>query len=180
MQKRTVNAFDYASEIAQATPKGILLTTKSGDEVDTMVIGWGHLGTIWGKPVFVAYVRTSRRTHDLLEATGEFTVNVPENGLRPEVFKLAGTQSGRNVNKVEELNLELVEGEQVSAPAIAECPLTLECKVIYKQLLDADAIPSELMRRFYPADVTDIDAAGNCYMHVAYYGEIVGSYRIEE
>ena len=179
MQKRKIDAFDYANDIVKANPRGILLTTKAAGEVDTMVIGWGHIGNIWGEPTFVAYVRTSRRTHDLLEASGEFTVNVPEGKLRPDIFKVAGTQSGRNVDKVAELGLTLVDGENVGAPAILEAPLTLECRVIYKQLLDADAIPREVMERFYPADVTDIDAGANCYMHVAYYGEIVGSYVLE-
>lgn len=179
MKKRRIDAFDHANEIVRANARGILLTTKSGDEVDTMVIGWGHIGNIWGRPAFVAYVRTSRHTYELLEASGEFTVNVPEGRLRADIFRVAGTMSGRSVDKAAELGLTLVDGDKVSVPAIAEAPLTLECKVIYKQLLDADAIPREVIQRYYPADVTDIDTGANRYLHVAYYGEIVDSYVVE-
>ena len=42
--KRIVNAFDYAGHICKAMGKGILLTTKRADQVNTMTIGWGTMG----------------------------------------------------------------------------------------------------------------------------------------
>ena len=73
--KKEINAFDYAGDICKALPKGILMTTKTGDYVNTMVIGWGHVGIEWGRPIFVAYVRESRHTKQMVEECGEFTVN---------------------------------------------------------------------------------------------------------
>ena len=46
--KKEINAFDYAKEIVSSIGKGILLTTKSGEKVNTMTIGWGTLGVEWG------------------------------------------------------------------------------------------------------------------------------------
>ncbi|MDO4532432.1 MAG: flavin reductase family protein [Coriobacteriia bacterium] len=174
MQKRTIDPYEYASTITAANPGGILFTTKRGDEVDTMVIGWGLIGNIWGKPTFTAFVRESRHSHTLVEETGEFTVNAPVGKLDKRIFKVAGSQSGRDIDKVKELGLTLVEPEMVAAPALAECPITLECKVMYKQLLDEADIPAGVMKSFYPA----VD--GKTDMHVAYYGEIVASYIVEE
>ena len=94
--------------------------------------------------------------------------------LSKQIFKVAGSQSGRDIDKVKELGLTLVEPEVVAAPALAECPITLECKVMYKQLLDESAIPADVVKAFYPA----VD--GKPDMHVAYYGEIVTSYIVEE
>ena len=65
--KEFVNPFDYAKEINHALEKGILLTTKADDKVNTMTIGWGMLGIEWGKPVFLALVRQSRHTKALLD-----------------------------------------------------------------------------------------------------------------
>jgi flavin reductase (DIM6/NTAB) family NADH-FMN oxidoreductase RutF len=65
--KREINPFDYAGEICKAMPKGILLTTKAGEKVNTMTIGWGTLGIEWSRPVFVAYVRESRHTRAMLD-----------------------------------------------------------------------------------------------------------------
>ena len=68
--KKEINAFDYAGDICKALPKGILMTTKTGDYVNTMVIGWGHIGIEWGRPIFVAYVRESRHTKQMVEECG--------------------------------------------------------------------------------------------------------------
>ena len=180
MKKTPVEPFEYANAITKANPKGILLTTKSGDEVDTMVIGWGLMGNIWGKPTFTAFIRVSRHTYELLEASGEFTINVPEGRLDPQIFKVAGSLSGRDIDKVSELGLTLVEPEAVSAPAILECPITLECRVVYQQQLDEAAIPAEVRDRFYPAVENPQGTDCTSDIHVAYYGEIVASYIVEE
>ena len=68
--KRTVNAFDHAGDILQALPKGVLLTTACDGNVNTMTIGWAHIGIVWSKPVFIAYVRESRYTKELLDKSG--------------------------------------------------------------------------------------------------------------
>ena len=42
--KQKIDVFDYAGHICKAMKPGILLTTKSGDKVNTMTIGWGMIG----------------------------------------------------------------------------------------------------------------------------------------
>ena len=82
--KKEINAFDYAGDICKALPRGILLTTKRDGKVNTMTIGWGHIGIEWGKPIFVAYVRDSRYTREMLDGSGEFTVNIPYGEVNPK------------------------------------------------------------------------------------------------
>ena len=173
--KKQVNPFDYAGEICKALPKGILITTKNGDFVNSMTIGWGHIGIEWGKPIFVAYVRESRHTKTMLENHGEFTINVPVGDVDSNILAVCGRKSGRDLDKVKELGLHLVESDVVSVPGIEELPLTLECKVIYKQKQDLSAIPEDILKRYYPADETGIQD-----YHYAYYGEIVNAYLIEK
>ena len=168
--KKTVDAFDYAGHIMKAMSKGILLTTACGDEVNTMTIGWGAMCVEWNKPIFIAYVRESRYTKEMLEKNGEFTVNIPINGCDSKILGYCGRMSGRDVNKIKELGLSLEGGENVSVPGIKELPLTLECKVIYQQEQPIDPIPEDAKKIFYPHG----DA------HTAYYGEIVNAYLIEE
>ena len=173
--KKQVNVFDYAGEICKALPKGILITTKNGDFVNSMTIGWGHLGIDWSKPIFVAYVRESRHTKTMLENHGEFTINVPLGNVDKNILGFCGSKSGRDLDKIQELGLHLVDSDVVSVPGIAELPLTLECKVVYKQKQDLSAIPEEIIKRYYPADDTGFQD-----YHYAYYGEIVNAYLIEE
>ena len=63
MSKRKINITDYSNIITEILEKGAFLTTKAGDKVNSMVIGWGHVGRVWEKPVFIAYVRDCRFTY---------------------------------------------------------------------------------------------------------------------
>lgn len=178
--KKVINAFDYAGDICKAMKRGVLLTTKSGDKVNTMTIGWGMIGIEWGKPVFIALVRESRYTKQLLEGNGEFTVNVPYGSVDGTTLGFCGTRSGRDVDKIRELNLTLEEPAAISVPGIRQFPLTLECRVIYKQKQDLSAIPVDLLEKYYPQDVDGSDPGRNQDYHIAYYGEIVGAYLITD
>ena len=173
--KNMINAFAYAGDITEAMKRGILLTTKCNGIVNTMTIGWGKIGIEWGKPIFIAYVRQSRYTKALLEENGEFTVNVPHGDVDGKILGFCGTKSGRDVDKIQTLGLTLEEPESISVPGIRELPLTLECKVIYKQKQDLDAIPTELLEKYYP----QAPDGGRDY-HIAYYGEIVNAYLITD
>ena len=169
--KKKIDALAYSNEIAQALKKGVFLTTKSGDKVNSMVIGWGHIGRIWELPAFVAYVRDCRYTSEMLDANPEFTVNVPINGFSKEAFAICGTKSGRDMDKIKEADLTLVEPEEISVPAIKEFPLTLECRVIYREEQDATRLPESIRKKFYSIEKS---------VHITYFGEIVAAYIIEE
>ena len=52
--KKKIDALEQASTITEALKKGVFLTTKVGDKVNSMVIERGHIGRIWNRPVFVA------------------------------------------------------------------------------------------------------------------------------
>ena len=173
MKKRYLSLPDCAGDIVKALEKGVLLTTGAGEKINSMVIGWGTLGVNWGRPVFVAYVRESRYTRELLDKNPEFTVNGPAGDFDPKIIAVCGRESGRDKDKLSAAGLTPVPGEKVSVPALREFPLTLECRVIYRQAQDF-----ALLRggdRFYPAD-----AGGKRDLHVTYYGEIVAAYVLEE
>lgn len=172
--KREVNVWDYAGHIMQDIGKGILLTTQAEGRVNTMTIGWGILGVQWAKPIFIALVRESRYTKQLLDKNGEFTVNVPLGKIDPQILAICGTKSGRDMDKIKELGLTLEDGMTVSVPAIKELPLTLECRVIYKQDQDPAAIDSAVDARFYTKGTKN---EGD--YHTAYYGEVTAAYIVE-
>ena len=172
--KREVNVWDYAGKILEVMDKGILMTTAAGGEQNTMVIGWGHLGIIWGKPTFCAFVRESRHTKKLVDQNREFTINVPLGAIDKNIIAICGTKSGRDLDKFQELGLETEPGMTVAVPGIRQLPLTLECKVLYQQDQDAAAIDSNCLQRYYtPGTRNDGD------YHTLYIGEITAAYIIE-
>lgn len=178
--KKTVNAFDYAETICKAMKNGILLTTKLGEKVNTMTIGWGMVGVEWGKPVFIALVRESRYTKKFLDATGEFTVNIPVLDVDSKILSICGSKSGRDLDKIQVLDLDLEESEVVSVPGIRQLPLTLECKVLYKQNQDPSEIPATVINRYYPEVGETLPSGEKRDYHTAYYAEIVNAYLISE
>jgi len=177
--KKKIDVLEHAAVIMKALSKGVLLTTKAGDKVNSMTISWGMLGIEWGKPIFVTVVRESRFTREILEQNAEFTINAPLDEYDKEIVGVCGSKSGRDMDKIKELNLTLEEPEQISVPGIRELPLTLECKVIYRQLQELEGLSKEDMDRFYPQQVPDDDILANRDRHIAFYGEIVDAYIIE-
>ena len=174
--KQTIDAFDYAGHICKAMRKGILLTTKVGEQVNTMTIGWGKIGIEWNRPIFIAYVRETRFTKQMLEDSGEFTVNIPYGEVDNKILSYCGTKSGRDTDKILDMGLTLVASDVVDVPGIQQLPLTLECKVIYKQKQDLNSMPDSVIQRFYPV----MEESGFQDYHIAYYGEIVNAYLIQD
>jgi len=177
--KKEIDVFEYASEIIGAVKNGVLLTTKSGNKVNSMTISWGTFGIEWAKPIFTVFVRENRFTRQQLEENPEFTINIPYGEYDKKILGFCGTKSGRNVDKIKEINLTLENPEAISVPAIKELPLTLECKVVYKQMQDKNAIPEDIKKENYPQDVDSSAPLENKDYHVAYYGEIVKAYIVE-
>lgn len=172
--KRTIDPFEYAPQILQSLKKGVLLTVKEGDRVNTMTIGWAHLGIEWNMPTFIAYVRGCRHTHPMLDKGSEFTVNIPLDRVDPNIIKVCGTKSGRDLDKIKSLGLTLEEPEIISVPGIRELPLTLECKVVYRQQQIPDCVLNGHILTHY-----DTSKEVEQDYHTAYYGQILSAYIIE-
>ncbi|MBQ2866171.1 MAG: flavin reductase family protein [Clostridia bacterium] len=86
-------------------------------------------GIICSKPprTYVS-IRPERFSHGIIEQTREFVINLPSASLVRET-DLCGVKSGRDTDKFKLCNFTAEEGVKVNAPSIAECPISLECKV---------------------------------------------------
>ncbi|MGF7059606.1 flavin reductase family protein [Brassicibacter mesophilus] len=157
---------ELSKEMLQQLKKGIFLTVKNGNELNTMTIGWGSIGIMWNKPILMVPVRYSRYTYGLIDQSKDFTVSVPLKGDMVSELAYCGTKSGRNVDKLKQLGLTIVEAKKVNTPIIGECQLHFECKIVYKQAMDPKMLDSE---------IKDVNYANDNF-HVLYYGEIVSCY----
>ena len=160
---------EHANILLKQLPKGVFITVRGETQDNTMVIAWGHIGVIWGRPMFIAYVRYSRYTYDLLREAQDFTINVPVENPLKEGLKLAGTQSGRDVDKFAQGVLTKAKSKHVLSPIIKECNLHYECKLVYTQTQEPALIPEEIKARYYKDHDT----------HIMFYGEIVDTYYIK-
>jgi len=172
MNRRKIEVTEEAGTITRALQNGgVYLNSRDGEKINSMVVGWGQIGRIWNRQAFAAYVRRSRYTRELLDRNPEFTVSVPVNGQIRKAFEICGRKSGRDMDKIAEAGLTAVPAETVSVPAIREFPLTLECRVMYRQEQVAADLPEDIRAKFYSDETED---------HVVYYGEIVSAYVLED
>ncbi|MBN1343617.1 MAG: flavin reductase family protein [Phycisphaerae bacterium] len=171
MAKRDIPYTDYFTEVVKTmTGTGLLLVSKDGnDRPNAMTIGWGTIGAIWGKPMWVILVRPSRYTYQCIEKTGDFTINVPPPGLK-EAVTFCGTKSGRDYDKFSTCKLTAVPGRAVNAPIIGECVVNYECRVVHHN----DVLPSELVGAIQNSAYKDGD------YHRVYFGEILEAYADED
>ena len=173
--KRKIDPFDYANDILHAVKKGVLVTTKTNQQINTMSISWGTMGIQWGLPIFTVFVRGCRHTSPMLEENAEFTVNIPLEEADKEIIRFCGTRSGRDVDKFQVLGLETEEPEKITVPGFRQLPLTLECKVVYAQQQYPRFMMDPELPTHYPENSQDIHAD----YHTAYYGQILSAYIIE-
>ncbi|WP_350344481.1 flavin reductase family protein [Proteinivorax tanatarense] len=166
---KEVDFNQYLTEMTNQLPKGAFVTTKYGDQTNTMTIGWGSVGIFWGKPIFTLAVRYSRFTYELLEKSGEFTISVPLNSNLKDELAFCGTKSGRDYDKFKHLSLQAVDGQKVNVPVIGQCNLHYECKVVYQQAMEPALVHWDIKPRYYP----------KANYHIMYYGEILSSYLLD-
>ena len=100
----------------------------SGLVQNLMTAAWA--GTVCSDPPMVSVsLRPSRYTYELVEKSGEFTVNLTDRGLL-KAADYCGVRSGREEDKFARCGLTKVRAEGLNlAPAVAESPVYLACKV---------------------------------------------------
>ena len=141
-----------------------LLTSGSFNEgrFNSMVIGWGFLGSMWNRPCAIVPVRPTRYTYEFIDNSPDFTLCAFPEAYKDDVLYL-GTHSGRDEDKLSRTTLTPQASNLVSAPGFAEAEVVIECKKIYWVDLDPSRFLDSAIERNYPV---------NDY-HRMYYGEMV-------
>lgn len=129
-------------------PGLLLLSANKAGKNNVMTIGWGLIGIFWRTPTFMVAVRPSRYTHDFIEESNEFTVNVPKDGME-EAVEYCGTVSGRTHDKFKECQLTLTKSKHLKTPTIKECTIHYECQVVHKLKINPTG-PNKHQKRTLP------------------------------
>jgi len=105
-----------------------LITSGNSKQKNVMTAAW--TGIICSEPV-ITYVsiRPSRYTHELISKHKEFVINLPTWQIA-EAVDTVGVKSGREMDKFALTGLTAEASSKVKAPQIAECPVSMECKVL--------------------------------------------------
>lgn len=121
-----------------------------GDMEKSNIITVAWTGILSSDPATVYIsVRPSRYSYEIIKETKEFVINLTNEKLA-YATDWCGVKTGAKVDKFKEMHLTKEECQFVSAPAIKESPVSIECKVT-----DIKEFGSHHM---FIADVMSIDA----------------------
>lgn len=119
---------------------------------NTMTASWGHVGSIWGhgqdRLTSAVYVRPQRYTKAFVDREELYALSFFPAQYR-EALAYLGSHSGRDGDKVAAAGLTPVYGEGYTT--FAEADLTLVCRKLYRQTLQAEGfLDAAVLERQYP------------------------------
>ena len=118
------------STMLNPTPVVLVSCAEKGnpENRDMVTVAWA--GTVNSEPPMVSVsLRKERYSHGLIESSGEFVVNVPDEAMCRAV-DFCGVRSGRDTDKSRETGLRYIPAENMSvAPAVDGAPVSLSCRV---------------------------------------------------
>ena len=131
-------------------------------------------------------LRPERLSYGIISRTGEFVINLTTKALA-RATDWCGVRSGREHDKFAEMGLTPVASRAVQAPAIAEAPVSIECRV--RQVLPlgshdmflADVVNVLVDARYVDerSGRLDLERAGMmAYCHGEYFrlGDVIGHF----
>jgi flavin reductase (DIM6/NTAB) family NADH-FMN oxidoreductase RutF len=132
----------------------VLVSCGHGEQANIITIAW--TGILCSNPPQVGIgVQPSRHSHGLIRETGEFVVNIPGEGLLDEV-EYCGFVSGRDADKFAARGMTPIPGSAVQTPIIAECAISLECRLVHTLPLGShDLFVGEVVAVQLSEDVLD-------------------------
>ena len=121
----------------------VMVSCGTMEKANIITVAW--TGVVNSDPPYVYIsVRPSRYSHDIIENSGEFVINLVPKNLS-SAMDFAGCTTGAKIDKFQKLKLTKKEGSIVKAPLIDECPVNFECKVLQKvQLPSHDMFIAEI------------------------------------
>jgi flavin reductase (DIM6/NTAB) family NADH-FMN oxidoreductase RutF len=105
-----------------------LVSSAHGSRRNVMAASWA-MPLDFSPPKVAVVVDSRALTRELIEASGEFVLNIPARRVAEQVLAV-GSHSGRDIDKFERLGLATLPAAKVAAPLIDGCVGWLECKVM--------------------------------------------------
>jgi flavin reductase (DIM6/NTAB) family NADH-FMN oxidoreductase RutF len=106
----------------------VLVTSSHGGKHNVMAAAW-NMPLDFSPPKVAVVIDKNTFTRGLIEASGEFALNVPTQNLARATTAVGGS-SGSAVDKFAVESLRYFASEKIAAPLVEGCAAWLECKVI--------------------------------------------------
>jgi flavin reductase (DIM6/NTAB) family NADH-FMN oxidoreductase RutF len=106
----------------------VLVSSAHGERRNVMAAAW-NMALDFDPPKVAVVIDKSTLTRELVEASGEFVLNVPSR-QQAAMSLSVGTTNGREVDKFAAGDVIAEPASMVAAPLIGNCLAWLECRVI--------------------------------------------------
>ena len=132
------------SPLIYPVPAAMVSCGSNPEEYNIITIAWtGTINSV--PPMCYVSIRKDRHSHAIIERNKEFVINYTTKDL-VRAADFCGRRSGRDYDKLKEMNLTPEKGKEVSAPVIKESPINIECKVTeIKELGSHDMFMAEVV-----------------------------------
>lgn len=105
----------------------VLVSCGTVEKPNVFTVAWtGIINTIPAK-TYIS-VRPERFSYEIIKQNKEFVINLTTSDL-VYATDFCGVRSGKNVDKFKKMGLTPEKVSKVSAPAVTESPVNLQCKV---------------------------------------------------
>jgi flavin reductase (DIM6/NTAB) family NADH-FMN oxidoreductase RutF len=105
-----------------------LVSSRSGTRSNVMAASWA-MPLDFDPPKVVVVIDRNTLTRELVDASGEFALNVPPRALAETVVGVGGV-TGREVDKWSRFGLGTLPASRIAAPLVDGCIAWLECRVL--------------------------------------------------
>ncbi len=118
----------YPAPVVMVSCKAKNNSEASSDKNASNIITVAWTGTVCSDPAMLSIsVRPERYSHDIIEESGEFVVNLVTERLA-KAADWCGVRSGRDYDKFKEMHLTEYISDYMETPAISESPVNIYCK----------------------------------------------------
>ena len=132
--RKEIEPYNHIEHFKRNT--ALLVSMDKNGKFNVMALDWKKIEELDGDPVIRIQVDYSRYTYKLLtEGINEFTVNIPSDKMY-HALDIAGSYSGRNIDKFKETGLETIPGKRIKVPTIKYCLLSYECQIVHSNKSD--------------------------------------------
>ena len=138
----------------------MLIAASSNGKVNAMTASWGGMGVLWGKNSVFIFVRESRFTKTLIDASDGFSITFFDRAKYSGMLTYMGKSSGYKEDKIASAGLTVL-GEDI--PYFEQADTAILCGKLCRLNVPKECILSdEAVARYYP----------NGDYHDMYVGEI--------
>ena len=147
-------------------PRVYLGTAGTPEHYNSLTLGWGATGILWGKPAAIVYIRENRFSFRYFEKSPVFVLSWYPAQYQKAVYKVFGGKSGRNTDKEKLSGFTPVETPDGGVTYL-EAEKVVICRKMLRQRVPAEFLPKDLHERL----------GRDGLVHIQYTGEVLSIWR---